>query len=55
MGLFLTRNTNTHNIITIRQKNRDGYVTRNDFPGPDHRFNHMDQNNDGVLTRGELP
>jgi hypothetical protein len=34
--------------------NRDGYVTRHEFTASDRRFDILDRNHDGVLTRGEI-
>lgn len=35
-------------------KNSDGKISRDEYPGPDRRFDNMDANNDGFVERDEL-
>ncbi len=36
-------------------KDGDGKVSRDEFPGPDNHFQMFDENKDGYLDEGELP
>ncbi len=33
----------------------DGMVSQEEFPGPDNHFTHLDQDNDGFITEDEKP
>ena len=34
---------------------KDGRVSRKEFPGPDHHFAHLDANEDGFIDKDEVP
>ena len=41
------------NFIRDFDRNKDGVVSREEFPGPDEYFNRLDVNRDGVITKEE--
>ncbi|OPX41796.1 MAG: hypothetical protein B1H13_00020 [Desulfobacteraceae bacterium 4484_190.3] len=36
-------------------RDKDGKVTKDEFPGPPHVFNRFDKNKDGVIDASEAP
>jgi len=43
------------NFVRRLDKNGDGKVSRSEFDGPAHHFNHLDRNRDGYLDSTETP
>lgn len=41
-------------IFQINDRNRDGYLSRQEFPGPPKAFDRIDKNRDGYLTPQEV-
>ena len=42
-------------FIAQFDKNQDGKVSKDEFPGPDDHFTRLDKNNDGFIDESEVP
>lgn len=41
-------------VVTRFDEDGDGRLSESEFPGPDHHFDHLDTDGDGVVTTGEM-
>ena len=49
------RVASTNRFVEREDTNRDGRVSRSEFKGPVHHFDHFDKNRDGFISADEAP